>query len=351
MTEITYDAIDRLTGLGYSEREASFLYIVAVHSGYFLRRQFNRFVARERGAIATHFLRKAIELGHVNAMPCAEGRFVYHLAGKKVYGLIGHGGSQGRRIKSLRDVLRRLMVLDYVLLHLDGERFVETKQARQELFERLGVRPDAIKSAEEFGHTVPVSFVETTGAMTIRFVFIDEGQRSSAMFSRFLRTHSNLLRSRPGAAVVYVAISPTPFAQAAYVFKRHMPLRNSCSPACPQGVEHLIHWLEARHKFHDQRVMIDPPTHRLLLEGEYLYTAPVHQALIASWEHGAMNADKVRKMFRTEEHRTSFMTELIASDYPRSLDPTPGYSAGYKELQNDLFGKDLDQGKQEEVKP
>jgi len=38
---VQYDAIDTIRCLGYSERQASFIYTVAVHSGYFLRRQFN----------------------------------------------------------------------------------------------------------------------------------------------------------------------------------------------------------------------------------------------------------------------------------------------------------------------
>ncbi|MHB8303734.1 MAG: hypothetical protein ACYDC6_12980 [Acidobacteriaceae bacterium] len=38
--------------MGYTEREVAFLYLVALHSGFFLRRQYGRFVRRERGASA-----------------------------------------------------------------------------------------------------------------------------------------------------------------------------------------------------------------------------------------------------------------------------------------------------------
>ena len=34
-----YDPISILQNVGYTEREAAFLYLVARHSGYFLRRQ------------------------------------------------------------------------------------------------------------------------------------------------------------------------------------------------------------------------------------------------------------------------------------------------------------------------
>jgi hypothetical protein len=36
-----------LESVGYTEREAAFLYLVAVHSGYFLRRQYSHFIQRE----------------------------------------------------------------------------------------------------------------------------------------------------------------------------------------------------------------------------------------------------------------------------------------------------------------
>jgi hypothetical protein len=338
---MSYDAIDNMAGYGYAEREAAFLYMVAAHSGYFLRRHFNQFVARERGAIATHFLRKAAELGHVTEMPCSEGRRIYHLADKQVYRMAGLGTSQNRRLKSAREILRRLMILDYILLHLDREHFVETPEARHQLFIEMKVRPEAVEHAETFGHVLPVSYAGDSESQVIRFAFIDEGQRSTAMFARFLATHSELLRVLQNAEVVYVATSPAPFTPARHLFERNMPLRNSMSPACPLGVEHLVQWLEVRHRFHETGGSIQPSEHRLLLEGEHLYTAPVHKGLIASWKTGAMNAGKVRELFRSEQHRVSFVTELLDTNYPQSIDPTAGYTPGYDEIQKPLFDNDL----------
>ena len=117
-----YDAIDTISHLGYSEREATFLYTVGAYSGYFLRRQFNSFVQRERGAIATHFLRKAKRFGHVREIQCEPGRSLYQLYSRPLYRVLGGGDSQNRRAKSTREIRRRLILLDYVLRHLgDGE--------------------------------------------------------------------------------------------------------------------------------------------------------------------------------------------------------------------------------------
>jgi hypothetical protein len=336
-----YDAIDNLTGCGYAERESAFLYIVAVHSGYFLRRQFNQFVARERGAIATHFLRKAVEAGHVAELPCAEGRHIYHLCGKQIYCMADLGTSQGRRIKSPREVLRRLIALDYVLRHLDRERFVETAESRRQLWAQLKLSTESITRSEQFSHSVPVSLAGETESPTIRLAFLDEGQRSAFMFTRFLSTHKELLCGLPSAAIVYVAASPAPFSQAQHVFERHMPFRNAVGSACPHGVEHLVRWLDTQHKFHHGHGSISPAEHRLFLEGQHIYRAPVHMGLVASWKSGAMDAEKVRRLFRAGLHRVSFVTELLDTDYPRSINTATGYTAGYDNLQKCLFSKDL----------
>lgn len=126
---MSYDAIDNLERCGYTDREATFLYMVAVHSGYFLRRQFIESVKRERGGVATSFLKKAMELGHLTALPCADGRYIYHLHSKQVYRLAGREDSQNRRLKSTPEIRRRLVALDYVLHHLGQEKFIESDEA------------------------------------------------------------------------------------------------------------------------------------------------------------------------------------------------------------------------------
>jgi hypothetical protein len=339
---MNHDAIDALAGWGYSEREAAFLYMVAVHSGYFLRRHFNQFVIRERGAIATHFLRRAVRLGHVAEMPCADGRMLYQIRDKRVYDVAGNGNSQGRRVKSPGEVLRRLVALDYVLLHLGRERFVETEEARRQLFMQLKVPQEVVKRAGAFGRTVPVSLIETVEPPTVRFAYFDEGQRSTAMFARFLRIHAEVFRALPCAEVAYVSVSPAQFHDAHRLFTRLMPLKNSARSACPLGVEHLIRWLDIRHRCYHGHDSICSADHQFLLQGESIYRAPVHVGLIASWSNGAMNANKIRALFREEHHLVSLVTELLKANYSRSLNSVPGYSPGYGDLQKCLFEKDLE---------
>src|SRR5258708_27542008 len=80
---VQYDSIDSLSYLGYSEREATFLYMVALHSGYFLRRQFNCAVKRRLGSAAARFLAKAKRAGHVREIQCGAGRRLYQVHAKQ----------------------------------------------------------------------------------------------------------------------------------------------------------------------------------------------------------------------------------------------------------------------------
>jgi hypothetical protein len=55
------EQIERIKGLGYTEAEAHFLYIVAVHSGYFTLRQICTFANAARGKRSFLFGRKLLQ--------------------------------------------------------------------------------------------------------------------------------------------------------------------------------------------------------------------------------------------------------------------------------------------------
>ncbi len=221
---VQYDAIDTIRCLGYSERQASFIYTVAVHSGYFLRRQFNFSVQRRRGWIAANFLAKAIRAGHVREIQCAPSRLLYQLCAKQIYRIVGQKNSRNRRAKSPREIRRRLIMLDYVLAHLGKQEFLETDASRRKFFAQFGVKDDVLASASKFGELLPVSVRRET-TLTVLFTFIDEGQRSIAKFERFLSTHDKLLCSLPAFEVIYVSIAPELFKEAQDLFRRLFPVR------------------------------------------------------------------------------------------------------------------------------
>jgi hypothetical protein len=127
------DPIPFIEELGYTLREAAFLYAVGMHSGYFLRRQFSAYIGRVKGAISQHFLSKAERRGHVRAIDYGQNRKVFHLHWKPIYRLLGDEDSQNRRIKGDLQIKSRLMILDYVLRDTE-EHFLETEQSKVEFF-------------------------------------------------------------------------------------------------------------------------------------------------------------------------------------------------------------------------
>ena len=114
-----YDPIPDIQKLGYTFREASFLYLVGIHSGYFLRRQFNRNIQRELGALSQQFLEKADGLGHVRTLEYRQKRHVFHLTSKPIYYLLSDEIPPYQRLQRDQRIKMQLMILDYVLDHPD----------------------------------------------------------------------------------------------------------------------------------------------------------------------------------------------------------------------------------------
>jgi hypothetical protein len=160
---MTVDPVNALESLGYTHREASFLYLVAVHSGYFLRRQFDYFVDRNRGGLVSRFLEKTRINGHVQLLDSSHGRQVYHLFYKPIYRLLGNPDSQNRRVKGDTDVRARLMKLDYVLENDTEHHFASDEEKFQFFSETRGVDARILTSADGAFHpefripTVPSS--------------------------------------------------------------------------------------------------------------------------------------------------------------------------------------------------
>ena len=152
------DPIPFIEELGYTPREATFLYAVGMHSGYFLRRQFDGYIGRVKGAISQHFLNKAERRGHIRALDYGQNRKVFHLSWKPIYRLLGDEDSQHRRVKGDLQVKIRLMILNYVLRDTQ-EHFLETEQSKVEfLLDRAASPPTCYRSVVPQSGISPTAF-------------------------------------------------------------------------------------------------------------------------------------------------------------------------------------------------
>jgi len=222
------DPIPALESLGYTEREAAFLYLVAVHSGYFLRRQFDYFVNRNKGSIVMRFLEKARNRGHIQLLDTEHRRQTYHLFYKPIYRLVGKPDSQNRRVKSDTEVRARLMRLDYVLEN-DEEHYLENEEAKLHYFTQTrGITPDLLSNSQgsllSEIQTTLISLADRTQTATtlVRFVFIDEGLLTVTKFQRMFTSMRELLRAAGNTEVIYVATSDHNFREAAAWFRKEV---------------------------------------------------------------------------------------------------------------------------------
>jgi len=78
-------SIENLCGLGYTEDEARFLYLVATHSGYFSTRQYLGFTGAKSGEKSMAFTQKVLGKGHATARLLLRNGRIYHLFSRIVY--------------------------------------------------------------------------------------------------------------------------------------------------------------------------------------------------------------------------------------------------------------------------
>ena len=321
----SYDPIPELEKLGYTEREAAFLYLVGMHSGYFIRSQYLAFIAREDGAMVQRFLKKAIELQHVQAIEYASGRHIYHLKSKLVYRILGQEDSQNRRVKGDRQIRARLMQVDYLLEHF-GDQFLETAQQKIALFhQKLKVPLESLPRATcqsngepaYFPDRFPVSVKQEANQLVplTKFVFIDDGMRSISAFVLWLEHHTRLLKALRRTELVYVGGSSRNFDQAKREFLRRFP-PNSARRETPRGIEHFLAYLDIRTRYDRSEGGLTLNDLRLLREGSELYTSPEHQAWFFAWKNRSTTEAKIRSRFEPKATQISFSTYLLDHDYP-----------------------------------
>lgn len=315
-----YDPIQSLEAIGYVQREASFLYLVAVHSGYFLRRQYHYFTQRAGGKMATRFLRKTMRHGHVQIIECGQRRHIYHLTAKPVYAALGLAGSQHRRIKSDAYIKSRLMVLDFMLDHLDAD-ILFTEAAKVDFFTtqcdvKLELLPQSyVGRPLYFSEGFPI-LVSRIGVP--RFTFFDEGQVSSSRFENFLEQYQPLFSALGASKMIYLSDTEANMRRAMAAFERCFPTDQvrGVTPLTPMGVDHFLKFLRAKQFFEAEGGGVLTSELAVLREGETLYTTLEHQALYAAWKTGATNAAKIRERFLQTPLRLTFTTTLLPYSYP-----------------------------------
>jgi hypothetical protein len=224
------DRIANVARLGYGESEARFLTLVALHGGYFVRRQFDDYLCRRSGKRAEAFLQKLLGRGHARRHVYEHNRHVFHVHFRPLYTAVGDRNSRNRRNHQPQTIKARLMGLDFVLAHPESRYFATEAERVAHFAEVRGIAPDSLP-AKLFGNREDSTstrryFVERfplferPGNDDIAFCYIDSGFETCSAFVTFLRSYAALFEALPSFELVYASALDTRFAEAEAVFRR-----------------------------------------------------------------------------------------------------------------------------------
>lgn len=302
---------DGLVRFGYTEREATFLQLASLLSGYFLRRHFNEFIQKESGAIAQRFIQRGLALGHFKVLSALGGRKVYHLAGSQIYGTLGEEDNRNRREHRPETVRRRLMALDFALSER-GASWLLTEGEKLQYFNNLGLNQDDLpnvvfagKSKRFFVDKQPIFVADLDHPS---FAFVDEGFRTLSQWEIFLRGHRTLLHRLEKATVVFASSQPVRFASAEVILRKTVAGETSSGGV---DVDRLRTFFASRKLFEGRRFeSFDQNRLDALRENQRVFAGPEFERLYNLWRQ---NGDLVLVGLRP--NRVAFRTVILPHFY------------------------------------
>jgi hypothetical protein len=236
--KIPAESLTALKQFGYTEREAEFLHIVAVHSGFFLQRQFTQHVDVAGRGPATYFIKKAIQKKHVREhLPERGTQKIYHLFSRSLYAALGKENSRHRkpgRYGLLDKAAVRLLGLDFVLAHLDRHYLEEEakKVAYFTLERRISKETLPVKvfhgqneseTCRYFFEKFPIFLSGDADAPLTNFTYIEDDIRSVQTFASFVQRYRPLFEALGNSfRLVFVSNSTQSFQFARDIFVRSL---------------------------------------------------------------------------------------------------------------------------------
>jgi hypothetical protein len=277
----------------YTEREAQFLYIVATHSGHFLGRHFLQFITIPRGRALQDFTERAAALGHIRDEVYSEkGAKRYHLYSKPLYAALGKVNSSHRRTHEIAKIVTKLLTLEFVLHHLDGDYLEEEPDKVRYFHDELGIdkaylplrvykpgNPATPPTTRYFVDKFPI-FVDREGLLT--FVYIDDPLLSADAFRTHLFHYRPLFqRLEKSFRVCFVSSVPGKFPEAEHAF-RHIVSSATVPVLEPQILEYFV--LRRRWEAQDF-AGFTPQLLRRRAELQRKYASSGFEKLYESWQN------------------------------------------------------------------
>jgi hypothetical protein len=322
--------IDRIRALGYTEAEARFLYIVAVHSGYFTLAQFRTFTGTSYGKRPTSFAHKLTTRGHAAVRDYLRRGSIFHLFSRTVYGQIDKDNLRNRRRHSFEFIRTRLVLLDFVLANQQHDYF-ETEQDKVSYFcEKLAVPRDTLPAkvyegapgskptiryfVDKFPLFVAPPFPSASPVVT--FSFVDSGSETVSDLRTHLAAYQALFRQLKTFRFLYIGPTHAFFRRAEECFRSlvQRPLESDISPD-------IVRYFGIRQKW-DNHEYVFPVTEdfEFLVEGRQRFQGDRFETLYMAWRSGRISDRDLRAEFsRLSPDRTAFFETYVVHGHRSPL--------------------------------
>ena len=312
-------SIENLRGLGYTEDEARFLYVVATHSGYFTTRQFLCFTGTKSGERNKAFTQKVQGKGHASARLLLHNGRVYHLFSRLVYRAIGRENLRNRREHGADHIRSRLMILDFVLAHFDYT-YLETEHDKIRYFVgQMSIPKQSLPTKRYTGainkHATDRYFVDKfpmffgPHSSVVNFTFIDLGWDSLKSFDSHLFAYMKLFGALQEVHLTYVATRPTRFKAAEEMFLSMVDRPPKTDPS-----EEVLHYFRLRKAWEEKKYALFANEDIELLN-KFTQQFAKHPCAerYSAWRDSQVSTDMIRSLCRdmTPPRQVSFHTELV----------------------------------------
>jgi hypothetical protein len=313
--------LNALRGLGYTETEARFLYIVGTHSGYFTSQQYLNFADVKRGYRSDALTRKLLNNKHAAPEIHRKNARIYHLFSRKVYSAIGKENIRNRRDHEFQFIKTRLLALDFILANQRHDYF-ETESDKVRYFcEALGVDKHTLPTKLYLGtrnpSITPRYFVDKfpmflpviTGSPVITFTYVAPEAENLIAFVTHLQLYLPLFRSLKQFNFIFVSPCEPLFPKARAIFLSLVKGPLETPPAAE-----ITRYFRVR-KFWESRQFTALTTDDIefLSEATRRFSSERVQQLYKCWAKGELSESSLAGLFSDSngQRRINFETCLI----------------------------------------
>lgn len=312
--------IHKLRSYGYTEREARFLYIVALHSGYFTQQQYTEFGPATRGCITHGFTSKLVARDHAAEHKYQNNARIFQFTHKGMYSAIEQENIRNRRKHSFEFMKNRLAMLDFVLGHLEYNYFEGEAEKVQYFEQHFEIRPQDMPGRTYRGaNKVPDTiryFVDkfpmfldctVTGEPLPTFTFIDPGFGNLDAFRTHLDTYASFLSRVPRFAFVFASPAQKLFDAAQKIFQ------NKTNPPTGKLSEKVARYFTLRANWEAKRYELLKDTDiEFMNHARQCFAGELFESAFAEWKAGCLLE---RELVAALETRVRYNQDVRCSTY------------------------------------